>query len=330
MNERELMETQLRTARVFSPSTIDSSDIDFKKYGEDYATHAKVLSPLNWSEELLDYVRNGSRITGATLPWAKTHDFLRFRPGELTIWQGINGHGKSQLLGQACIWFAAQKESVCIASFEMKPVATMHRMLRQASMVSNPSEEFAQKFLKWMDKKIWIYNQLGDCTPEMIYAVVRYCAGELGIKHVVIDSLMKIVQGEDSYNDQKNLVSKLSNLSKDFNVHIHLVHHVRKLENEDKTPNKFDSKGSGAVIDLADQLITIFRNKRKERAMTAKLVSGNVDTKLADEFDAFMTVDKNRHDGHERTYGLGFHSPSLQYTGTNKCVPFDLTLMDAR
>ncbi len=299
-------------------------EIDFERWSQEMAPIAKVLPPSNWRDELVDLVRNGSQIRGATLPWSKTHDRLRFRGGEVTLWMGINGHGKSQLLGQACLWFAAQRESVCVASFEMRPVATLHRMLRQAAQVSNPSEKFADEMLGRLENRFWLYDQMGECSPEMVYGLIRFCSLELGIKHIVIDSLMKVVQGEDRYNEQKDFVAKLCNLARDLDIHIHLVHHVRKGASENDVPGKFDSKGTGAVSDLVDQILVVWRNKRKEKQLAQMLITGRVDQKVADEYDALLAVEKNRHDGNEKAYALWFHSPSLQYTSDSRCIPLDL------
>ena len=52
-----------------------------------------------FTEDLKERFKHGFQIRGEKLPWAKTHDFIRLRPGELSIWAGINGHRKSMLLG---------------------------------------------------------------------------------------------------------------------------------------------------------------------------------------------------------------------------------------
>jgi hypothetical protein len=38
------------------------------------------------------------RDEGLTLPWLKTHDLIRLRDGEVSVWGGINGHGKALCL----------------------------------------------------------------------------------------------------------------------------------------------------------------------------------------------------------------------------------------
>lgn len=304
---------------------ITPDTFDFKAYMAESEPQAKVISADTWTDDLVDSIRNGTTVTGAKLPWAKTHDHLRFRPGEVTVWQGMNGHGKSQLLGMACLGFAAAEEKLCIASFEMKPLSTLKRMLRQAAMNDHPSEAMARKFGEWLKDRVWLYDQQGTVKPEMVYAVIRYCASRLGIKHIVIDSLMKCVRGEDDYNAQKDFVDMLTSLARDHQVHIHLVHHVRKGESEEKPPGKLDAKGSGSISDQVDQFLTVWRNKAKEKALDQCARTG---TPLPDKFanapDAMLICDKNRHGEWEGSIALWFHPQSLQYVADSRCQPINL------
>lgn len=298
-------------------------DIDFASYMANMDTKAKVISADQWKDDLIKALTDPEQIKGAKLPWGFTHENLRFRTGEVTIWQGINGHGKSQLLGMAAIGFMAQNESVCIASFEMKPLSTIMRMLRQAAMSRDPSVKFAGKFMDWLKGRCWIYNQLGTVTPEMIYGVVKYCSTELGVKHIIIDSLMKCVKGEDDYNGQKNFIDTITSLARDFNVHIHVVHHVRKSENEEKIPGKFDGKGSGSISDQVDQVLTVWRNKKKEAVLQRE--PDNADA--LNQPDAILSCDKNRHGEWEGRVALFFHAPSLQYITSKRREPLNLLEM---
>ena len=304
---------------------ITPDSFDFKAYMEETEPQVKVLSVDTWRNELTEWVRNGDVFTGATLPWSKTHDHIRFRGGEVTLWQGTNGHGKSQMLGQAALWFAAQGERVCIASFEMRPVSTLRRMLRQFAMNDRPGEQAVNEMMDWSKGRFWLYDQMGSVTPEMIYAVIRYCAQELNIKHMVIDSLMKCVRGEDDYNGQKDFVDMLTSLARDYDVHIHLVHHVRKGESEERIPGKFDSRGSSAIADQVDQVLTVWRNKKKERILERCLRNGEAAPQdIVDSADSLLVCDKNRHGEWEGTVALWYHQGSLQYTGDKSCTPLDI------
>ncbi len=304
---------------------IRNDTFDFRAYMEESEPQAKVLPAETWRDDLIDIAKNGNQTFGAMLPWVKTHDKIRFRGGEVTLWQGANGHGKSQLLGMACLGFASQNERVCIASFEMTPKATLYRMMKQAAQNGNPPAEFVDQFLEWVTGKLWIYNQIGQASPEMIAAVIRYCVHKLNIKHIVIDSMMRVVMGEDDYNQQKDFVGKLCNLARDHNVHIHLVHHIRKLADESQVPGKFDSKGSGAITDQVDQVLTVWRNKKKQRDVEKSLrSSGDVSNDLRNEPDALLVCDKNRHGEWEGRITLWYHPQSLQYASDSRGMPIDL------
>lgn len=308
-----------------APLIITPDAFDFRAYMAESEPHAKVIPADSWREALVRSTYASEAVTGARLPWAKTHDHLRFRGGEVTLWQGINGHGKSQALGQACIGFAAQGEPVCIASFEMKPVSTLKRMLRQVSMSDQPTEKAAHRLMDWAQGKVWLYDQLGTVKPDMVYAVIRYCADKLKVKHFVVDSLMKCVRGEDDYNGQKDFVDTLTSLARDLNIHIHLVHHVRKGESEDRPPGKMDAKGSGAIADQVDQVITVWRNKKKEREVEqVKRGGGMVDDTTKNKPDSMLICDKNRHGEWEGSVALWFHAQSLQYTADKLCRPIDM------
>lgn len=315
-----------------SSQILRGEEMDFRAYMAEAEPQAKVIPAEAWSDELEREILHGTEVQGAKLPWVKTHDVLRFRPGEVTLWQGINGHGKSELLGQACIGFADQGERVCIASFEMKPPRTLKRMLRQVAMNGNPSVQAKNTFIGWSRGKLWLYDQQGTVTPTMLYAVIRYCADCLKIRHMVVDSLMKCMRGEQDYDGQKDFVDMISTLARDLNVHIHLVHHIRKLENEEKVPGKFDSKGSGSVADQVDQVLTVWRNKKKERLVRkeSQVPGGRVSDDTQSMPDAMLICDKNRHGEWEGSISLWRHADSLQFTSDSRCWPIDLIGMAKR
>lgn len=304
---------------------LNPQDFDFRAYMSETDPQAKVLAAEAWGDDLKHSIEHGDVFTGATLPWAKTHDLVRFRAGEVTVWQGIGGHGKSELLGMACIGFANQGERVCIASFEMKPQATLKRMLRQTAMNGRPSLQAVDRLVEWSRDKLWLYDQQGTISPPMLYAVIRYCADRLKVRHMVIDSLMKCVRGEDDYNGQKDFVDMLCVLAKDHGMHIHLVHHVRKIENEHKVPGKLDSKGSGSIADQVDQFLTVWRNKRKEAVAEKELREhGELSADTMDTPDTLLICEKNRHGNWEGRIQLWHHAESLQYVGDKNRRPIDL------
>jgi len=303
---------------------ITPDNTDFSSYLAETEPQVKVLPARSWEDGLIARLQSGQHVTGAKLPWSKTHNDIRFRTGEVTLWQGINGHGKSQLLGQVVLGFAAQGEKSCIASFEMRPLATLTRLLRQVAQNATPAEQVARQMMQWLDGRLWIYDQLGSVSIDALAAVIRYCAQKLQIQHVVVDSLMKCVRGTDDYNGQKDFVDLLTSLARDYNVHIHLVHHAKKQQDENSPPGKFSASGSHAITDLVDQVLTVWRNKRKEREIEVATRQGTcVDDKTASMYDALLICDKNRHGEWEGSISLWYHAASLQYTTDSRRLPID-------
>jgi twinkle protein len=160
--------------------------------------------------------------------------------------------------------FLHQNQKVCIASFEMKPRATLARMCKQAAGAPQPTNRFVDAVINHATGRLWLYDKMGQTDPAHLLAIMRYAAKKLGIQHFVVDSLMKVVKGEDDYNGQKYLVDELCAIAKDHDMHIHLIHHIKKLASEDQTPGKFDAKGSGAITDQVDNMLIHWRNKKKE------------------------------------------------------------------
>ena len=79
---------------------------------------------------------------GYDAPWEKTQGKILFRPDELSVWTGINGHDKSQFLGQIILHAMKQGARVCIASLELKPKRLLMRLTRQAGALAEPTEEY--------------------------------------------------------------------------------------------------------------------------------------------------------------------------------------------
>ena len=110
------------------------------------------------------------------------------------------------------------------------------------------------------------------------------------------------------------------------NVHVHLVHHIRKGESEHDRPNKFDLKGSGAIADLADQIFIVWRNKRREGHFQNP--NRKSDSDIENQAGASLAVVKNRRVGIEKSYALWFHPASRQFCPSSEAKPLDLTMGD--
>ncbi|MCG3171851.1 MAG: hypothetical protein CALGDGBN_03557 [Pseudomonadales bacterium] len=272
----------------------------------------------HWKTELLDRVVNGRQDRGEKLPWSKTHGGVQLRPGELSIWAGINGHRKSMLLGQVMLWLARESR-ICIASLEMRPEETLHRMLCQA-VGGSPSFEQTAEFLEGCNGRICLYDQLDSVEADRILGVAHYAANELQCSHVVIDSLTKCGIAGDDYAKQKRFVDRLQWAAKSYGVHVHLVCHMRKGKDETERPGKFDVRGASEITDLADNVFITWKDKERDEAVQCQangLPMTPVMTKALERPDQILEVAKQRHGTFEGAYALWFHRRSLQFLGSD-------------
>jgi len=302
---------------IVRPDMSLEAEIDFSAYYRSHEARTKVLKPSAFIDEVLEEINPDRRSNDPRLPWPKTYHEFRFRSGEVTLWVGVNGHGKSVLTSQVAIRLAAQGQKGGILSFEMKPRKTIYRMLRQASRGDSPSIDYAKKFVGWMDGKVWFYDQSGTVKIDTVLGVVSYMAQELGCDFIVIDSLMKCVKGEEDYDGQKALVDALCSAAREMNLHVHLVHHVRKGLDEKSPPGKMDAKGSGSITDQVDNVLIAWRNKGKER----EAERGDVDNAKP---DALLICEKQRNGDWEGRWGLWYDKGSMQFTEREKQFPVDL------
>jgi twinkle protein len=293
------------------------TDADLRGY-QSKAPDQCVRSILDYHLDVLKLL-DKQELGGDTLPWPKTHGNFRFLPGEVTLWHGINGHGKSAVTSQVALWLAIHRKRSCLASFEMAPQRTLERMVKQAAGNGNPSESFVNEFFVNLCQYLFVYDRVGRVDPKMLFTAVRYCAEEKGTTHFFVDSLMRCVRGSDDYNGQKDFVEEACAVAYETQTHIHIIHHARKSENEDKVPNKFDARGAGEITDQVHNVFAVWKNKKKEREREEALKLGR---ELADETPDFLLIcDKQRTLGWEGNWALWGDNQSWHFRESPK-VPW--------
>jgi twinkle protein len=257
-------------------------------------------------------------------PWAKSLSKVFFRPSELNIWTGINGHGKSQFLGHVILSMMQQGAKVCVASLELKPQKFLWRLTRQATSMAMPSREYVRAVFDWYDEKLLLFDLLGNAKSQRLLDVFIYARQRYGIDVFVIDSFMKLDIAEDDYKGQKSFIEKICDFKNQYNCQVHIISHPRKGADETATPGKLDTKGTGAITDLADNCFSVWRNKEKERCVQKK--SENyfltekemVSVKLP---DCTWRCDKQRNGDWEGSLWFWFDKKSFQYLENENSKP---------
>lgn len=297
-------------------------------------TDAKTLDPSElksaalFAKEVIDefYPAEGMHL-GYEPPWGKAKGKILFRPDELSVWTGINGHGKSQFVGQVILHAMSQGARVCIASLELKPQRLLTRLARQAGAIIKPSIEYIQAIHQWYDDKLWIFDLVGTAKSKRLLDVFLYARQRYNIDVFVIDSLMKLDIAEDDYKAQKALMEQLCDFKNQHACHIHIIVHPRKSADESQPPGKLDNKGTGAISDLADNCFAVWRNKAKEKLLQCQTSGIELNSKelgYLKAADCKWCCDKQRNGDWEGQLGFWFHPASLQYLPSTDHKPVRL------
>lgn len=252
---------------------------------------------------------------GIPLPWKKCASSFLMRPGETIVLAGINGHGKSQLAGWLLLNAIRYNDArACVASLEFKTAKWLSRLVRQACGRADPSSLHVRHAMRKMSGELWSFDLQSGVNYRRMLDVFLYARRRYDCRLFFIDNLAKCGIPEDDYRAQHEFMQVLTNFNRDHDTTTVLVHHMRKGDSEDAQPGKMSIKGSGSITDLADSVLSVWRNKKKEAKVKAAEAAGYpVPDEVLREEDALLTCSKQRNGDDEPTVRLWFDRGSFQY-----------------
>jgi len=297
------------TAQTLEDILITDKEVSGYMETRDTGEHRKIKTPKDYVDDVKSYF-NDDLTSGLALPFSNTHNDFRVREGEVSLVTGYSGHGKSAWLNYVMLHLLQQQNSM-IASFEMLPKQTLGRMCKQTGEAV-PSDEYVESFLNKLQKRLYMYDTQGETTTaKRVLEVLYYGAEKLNVKLFVVDSLMKCGIPSEDYAGQKRFIDELCVSARDLGIHIFLVAHSRKTASEDDGSSKFDVSGSSDITNLVDNVLSVHRNKKRER----ELAEGGLDEKIMNQAPCSVYLLKQRHgQGTESKWGLGYKPETLEYT----------------
>ncbi len=295
---------------------------------DDYITSAQYRDPaeIKAATDFIDDVHKtfegGIESQGDFLPWPKTNHQFRMRQGEVTVWHGINGHGKSLLVSQIMAHCCIQEIKVCIASMEMRPISQLQRMYQQISGEAVPARSTIDFINSKVMPNLYLINIHGTAKSTRLLELFDYAYLRFGCRHFVVDSLAKCGINEDDYDGQKRFVDNLTDFADKRLSHIHLVAHARKQEDEFSTPNKMDVKGAGSITDMVHNVAGVWRNKKKEDEISRLQMADRViPNELQDKPACVVWIQKQRNHDWEGKIAFWFDPHSHQYLERSNLLP---------
>ncbi len=232
--------------------------------------------------DLWEAVSTPEQPSRALYPWKGLNNLLYgMREAELITVTAGSGLGKSQFLREILYHILNTTDMNIGAMFmeeSVKKTARSIMSLHANKKLHLPDtqvtdSELLEAFNATLGSgRIYLFDHFGSTSGENILSRIRYMAKALDCKVIFLDHLSIIVSGQDLSDERKaidNLMTKLRTLVQELNITLFCVSHLRKASgdrgHEDgNTVSLSQLRGSGAIAQLSDAVITLERNSMAE------------------------------------------------------------------
>ena len=266
----------------------DMNDV-LVKYGEDRVN--EIISdahpyPIDGVVEVKDVIDeaidllNKPEHMGLSTGWSDLDTFYRVSPSEVSVVTGVPNMGKSEWM-DALMINMVQEYGWKFGIFSAENFPVKHHLLKLVGKFAGQpfygeekmSEEVARNSMDILDEHIkFIGTQENSVTIASIMEQARLLNYRFGLNGLVIDPWNtlehKFGDGENETNYVSRVLSELTAFAKVSEIHIWVVAHPRKMENDVNrkpvVPTPYDISGSANWFNKADNAITIHRHRSED------------------------------------------------------------------
>lgn len=227
-----------------------------------------------------------------------------FRTGELTVFTGPTGSGKTTFMCEYSLDLCMQGVNTLWGSFEIQNEKLAKIMLTQFSRIS--LENNMEEFDSWADKfellPLYFMTFHGEETMKNVMDAMSHAVYVHDIQHVVVDNVQFMMGvGMDNSNvdrfwRQDLLIAAFRRFATQHNCHVTLVMHPRK-ERDSEDLSTSSIFGGAKASQEADNVL-ILQNRRLSSQQGRK----------------HLQVTKNRFDGDIGSVPLEFNKENLTFS----------------
>ena len=251
--------------------------------------------------DLWEEISKPEPVAEAQYPWQGLNKLLYgIRPAELITVTAGSGLGKSQFLREI-LYHLLKTTGWNIGGLFLeestRKTARSIMSLHANKLLHLPDTPTTEQELKDAfdatlgSNRIYLFDHFGSSDVDNISNRIRYMAKACDCRVIFLDHISIVVSGQDLGDERKaidNMMTKLRTLVQELNITLICVSHLRRPQgnqgHEDGGSVSLSQlRGSGAIAQLSDAVITLERNSMAENENERHL------TKIA--------VAKNRYNG---------------------------------
>ena len=230
-----------------------------------------VYSPSEFEAQILSLYADGV-VKGASTGLSTLDPLYTVLPGQLSVFTGLPGSGKSELIDQICVNIALQKGwRFAIASFENPPAMHIAKLAEKVigkpffgqDRMSEDERDYALQFLN----DHFVFLQSHDGAPSTVQSIIdrtKAAVMRMGVRGLIIDPYNYLDMGTDSEHQAiSKMLTDIVLFCKSHDLHAWFVAHPAKALPDSGVPKGQHISGSAAWFAKADMGVTVHRNKNQ-------------------------------------------------------------------
>ena len=229
--------------------------------------------------------------------------------GQVSVWSGLNGSGKSAFLNQQILEYVRQGYKVMLFSGELMDYSIKNILYRLVAgkqylkLSDNKTywyladDKIKRAIDEYIGNKVYVYNNKFGAKPKEIIETIRYAKEKLGVQIIILDNLMTMNLKDLNYNKfeaQSELAKMIASLSKELELHIHIVMHPTKTTG---FLRKNDISGSADLSNAVDNVFIVHRNNNDFRKSYMEFNKHIRENDELFNYDTYIEICKNREEG---------------------------------
>jgi twinkle protein len=220
---------------------------------------------------------------------------FRIRKHEYTLVTGYEGSGKTAWTINQLSYMMSKGIQGTLASLEMPGHILLQDIAVQVASTTKFRDQ--QHFIdttELFEELLQVYNTTEKVNHRKLMEVFEYLHKRYGCWFFIIDNLATLSADRGDFSAQTELADDIRGFCKNFPVHVMLVAHPRKPQEAGKHPDPpvgSDVRGASEIVDYADNLIVIWRNKHKPELIQQMQEQGHVTREM------LLATDKSAEDG---------------------------------